>query len=280
MVKSLRILVSVTSLLLLPSFVFPDSKDEQKRLGKCNEVLEEILNIPDSISQELLDKAKCVVVIPSVKKFAFGFGGSYGKGAMLCRSGADFTGSWGAPAMYRLEGASIGFQLGGSATDFLLLVMNEKGANSLLSSKVKLGADAMAAAGPNGRSGEVATDAYMRAEILTYSRSRGLFAGVSLKGSTLRQDNGANEDLYGQKISAREIVLEGKVSMPSAGRSLVELLQKKISTAQRGEKPAIQYDLRDKPTDWSRLSFWISIPLSCLFFLISLWVTVRLYKKQ
>jgi lipid-binding SYLF domain-containing protein len=280
MVKSLRILVSVTSLLLLPSFVFPDSKDEQKRLGKCNEVLEEILNIPDSISQELLDKAKCVVVIPSVKKFAFGFGGSYGKGAMLCRSGADFTGSWGAPAMYRLEGASIGFQLGGSATDFLLLVMNEKGANSLLSSKVKLGADAMAAAGPNGRSGEVATDAYMRAEILTYSRSRGLFAGVSLKGSTLRQDNGANEDLYGQKISAREIVLEGKVSMPSAGRSLVELLQKKISTAQRGEKPAIQYDLRDTPTDWSRLSFWISIPLSCLFFLISLWVTVRLYKKQ
>ena len=136
------------------------------------------------------------------------------------------------------------------------------------------------AAGPKGRSGEVATDAYMRAEILTYSRSRGLFAGVSLKGSTLRQDNGANEDLYGQKISAREIVLEGKVSMPSAGRSLVELLQKKISTAQRGEKPAIQYYLRDKPTDWSRLSFWISIPLSCLFFLISLWVTVRLYKKQ
>jgi lipid-binding SYLF domain-containing protein len=280
MVKSLRILVSVTSLLLLPSFVFPDSKDEQKRLGKCNEVLEEILNIPDSIPQELLDKAECVVVIPSVKKFAFGFGGSYGKGAMLCRSGADFTGSWGAPAMYRLEGASIGFQLGGSATDYLLLVMNQKGANSLLSSKVKLGADAMAAAGPKGRAGEVATDAYMQAEILTYSRSKGLFAGVSLKGSTLRQDNGANKDLYGQKISAREIVLEGKVSMPSAGRSLVELLQKKISTAQRGEKPAIQYDLRDTPTDWSRLSFWISIPLSCLFFLISLWVTVRLYKKQ
>ena len=280
MVKSLRILVAVASLLLLPSFVFPDSKDEEKRLGKCNEVLEEILNIPDSIPQELLDKAKCVVVIPSVKKFAFGFGGSYGKGAMLCRSGADFTGSWGAPAMYRLEGASIGFQLGGSATDFLLLVMNKKGANSLLSSKVKLGADAMAAAGPKGRSGEVATDAYMQAEILTYSRSRGLFAGVSLKGSTLRQDNGANEDLYGQKISAREIVLEGKVSMPSAGRSLVELLQKKISTAQRGEKPAIQYYLRGKPTDWSRLSFWISIPLSCLFFLISLWVTLRKYKKQ
>ncbi len=227
MVKSLRILVSVTSLLLLPSFVFPGSKDEQKRLKKCSEVLGEILDVPDSVPQALLDKAECVVIMPSVKKFAFGFGGSYGKGAMICRGGEDFTGAWGAPAMYRLEGASIGFQLGGSASDFLLLVMNTKGADSLLSSKVKLGADAMAAAGPKGRSGEVATDAYMNAEILTYSRSKGLFAGVSLKGSTLRQDNGANEDLYGQKISAREIVLEGKVSVPGAAQSLVSLLQKK-----------------------------------------------------
>ena len=227
MVKSLRILVSVTSLLLLPSFVFPGSKDEQKRLKKCSEVLGEILDVPDSVPQELLDKAECVVIMPSVKKFAFGFGGSYGKGAMICRGGENFTGAWGAPAMYRLEGASIGFQLGGSASDFLLLVMNTKGADSLLRSKVKLGADAMAAAGPKGRSGEVATDAYMNAEILTYSRSKGLFAGVSLKGSTLRQDNGANEDLYGQKISAREIVLEGKVSVPGAAQSLVSLLQKK-----------------------------------------------------
>ena len=227
MVKSLRILVSVTSLLLLPSFVFPGSKDEQKRLKKCSEVLGEILDVPDNVPQELLDKAECVVIMPSVKKFAFGFGGSYGKGAMICRGGENFTGAWGAPAMYRLEGASIGFQLGGSASDFLLLVMNTKGADSLLRSKVKLGADAMAAAGPKGRSGEVATDAYMNAEILTYSRSKGLFAGVSLKGSTLRQDNGANEDLYGQKISAREIVLEGKVSVPGAAQSLVSLLQKK-----------------------------------------------------
>ncbi len=227
MVKSLRILVSVTSLLLLPSFVFPGSKDEQKRLKKCSEVLGEILDVPDNVPQELVDKAECVVIMPSVKKFAFGFGGSYGKGAMICRGGENFTGAWGAPAMYRLEGASIGFQLGGSASDFLLLVMNTKGADSLLSSKVKLGADAMAAAGPKGRSGEVATDAYMTAEILTYSRSKGLFAGVSLKGSTLRQDNGANEDLYGQKLSAREIVLEGKVSVPGAAQSLVSLLQKK-----------------------------------------------------
>ncbi len=227
MVKSLRILVSVTSLLLLPSFVFPGSKDEQKRLKKCSEVLGEILDVPDNVPQELVDKAECVVIMPSVKKFAFGFGGSYGKGAMICRGGENFTGAWGAPAMYRLEGASIGFQLGGSASDVLLLVMNTKGADSLLSSKVKLGADAMAAAGPKGPSGELATDAYMNAEILTYSRSKGLFAGVSLKGSTLRQDNGANEDLYGQKISAREIVLEGKVSAPGAAQSLVSLLQKK-----------------------------------------------------
>jgi len=227
MVKSLRILVSVTSLLLLPSFVFPGSKDEQQRLKKCSEVLGEILDVPDSVPQELLDKAECVVIMPSVKKFAFGFGGSYGKGAMICRGGKNFTGAWGAPAMYRLEGASIGFQLGGSASDFLLLVMNTKGVDSLLSSKVKLGADVMAAAGPKGRAGEVATDAYLRAEILTYSRSKGLFAGVSLKGSTLRQDNGANKDLYGRKIDAREIVIEGKATVSSAGHSLVSLLQKK-----------------------------------------------------
>ncbi|MDA2934586.1 lipid-binding SYLF domain-containing protein [Acidobacteria bacterium AH-259-D05] len=224
--KLFRISVSVVSMLLVTSFVSAGSKDEEERLGKCTEVLGEILDVPDNVPQDLLDKAECVVIMPSVKKFAFGFGGSYGKGAMICRGGENFTGAWGAPAMYRLEGASIGFQLGGSASDFLLLVMNTKGADSLLSSKVKLGADAMAAAGPKGRAGEVATDAYMRAEILTYSRSKGLFAGVSLKGSTLRQDKGANKDLYSRKIDAREIV-EGKVSVPGAAQSLVSLLQKK-----------------------------------------------------
>ncbi len=215
------------SMILAISPVSADTKDEEKRLGNCSRVLKEILNIPDGIPQGLLDKAECLIAFPSVKKFALGFGASYGKGAMVCRSGEDFKGPWGPPAMYRLEGASIGFQLGGSATDFLLLIMNEKGADSLLSSKVKLGADAIAAAGPKGRASEAATDAYMGAEILSYSRSKGLFAGVSLKGSTLRQDSGANEDLYGQKISAREIVLEQKVSVPSAGKSLVDLLQEK-----------------------------------------------------
>ena len=215
------------SMILAISPVSADTKDEEERLDNCTRVLKEILNIPDGIPQGLLDKAECLVAFPSVKKFALGFGASYGKGAMVCRSGEDFKGPWGPPAMYRLEGASIGFQLGGSATDFLLLVMNEKGADSLLSSKVKLGADAIVAAGPKGRASEAATDAYMGAEILSYSRSKGLFAGVSLKGSTLRQDSGANEDLYGQKISAREIVLEQKVSVPSAGKSLIDLLQEK-----------------------------------------------------
>ena len=215
------------SMILAISPVSADTKDQEERLDNCSRVLKEILNIPDGIPQGLLDKAECLVAFPSVKKFALGFGASYGKGAMVCRSGEDFKGPWGPPAMYRLEGASIGFQLGGSATDFLLLVMNEKGADSLLSSKVKLGADAIVAAGPKGRASEAATDAYMGAEILSYSRSKGLFAGVSLKGSTLRQDSGANEDLYGQKISAREIVLEQKVSVPSAGKSLIDLLQEK-----------------------------------------------------
>ena len=225
--KFLHLSVFALLMVLAIPMVSADTKDQEERLGKCHEVLKEILNIPDGIPQGLLDKAECLVAIPSVKKFALGLGGSYGKGAMVCRSGKDFKGPWGPPAMYRLEGASIGFQLGGSATDFLLLVMNDKGASSLLSSKVKLGADAMAAAGPKGRSSEAATDAYMSAEILSYSRSKGLFAGVSLKGSTLRQDSGANEDLYGKKVSAREIVLEQKVPVPSAGKSLIDLLQEK-----------------------------------------------------
>ena len=196
---------------------------EQNRLENSAQVFEEILNIPDALPKELLNKAECVAVMPSVKKLAFGVGGSYGRGVLICRTGKRFTGPWGAPAMYRLEGGSIGFQLGGLATDFLLLIMNPKGADSLLKSKVKLGADAAVAAGPKGRAAMAATDAYMHAEILTYSRSRGLFAGVSLEGSTLRQDNGANEKVYGTKISAREIVMSGN---RAGGQRLAGLLQK------------------------------------------------------
>ena len=196
------------------------------RLEKCAIVMEELINVPDGIPKELLDKAECVMVIPSVKKLAIGLGGSYGRGAMICRQGEKFKGKWGAPAMVRLEGGNIGFQLGGQATDFLLLVMNPKGAKSVLKSKVKLGADAAVAAGPKGRSATAATDAYMRAEILSYSRSRGLFAGVSVEGSTLRQDAKANRRLYGRQIDAREIVLGGAVPIPRSGQRLAAILQK------------------------------------------------------
>jgi lipid-binding SYLF domain-containing protein len=212
---------------LLTTGLLADRRTEERRLKEAAKVAREVLNIPEGIPQDLLDKAECVVVVPSVKKFALGVGGSYGKGVLVCRSGSDQRGPWGAPAMMRLEGGSFGFQIGGSATDFILLIMNEGGVNSLLSSKVKLGADAKVAAGPKGRSADAATDAFMDAEILSYSRSRGLFAGVSLEGSTLREDSGANRDLYRREISAREIVLEGKVATPKPAASLVNLLQQR-----------------------------------------------------
>jgi lipid-binding SYLF domain-containing protein len=199
---------------------------EQERLENSGVVMEEIMNTPENIPQELLEKAECVIVFPSVLKAAFGIGGSYGRGAMVCRTGEHFRGQWGAPAMYALEGGSFGFQLGGQATDLVLLVMNDHGAQSILSSKVKLGADASAAAGPKGRDASADTDAYLRAEILSYSRSRGLFAGISLEGSTLRPDNDANEQVYGHKLTARDIVLGKGVGVPASGRHLVRVLQK------------------------------------------------------
>lgn len=211
--------------LLLPAFA--DSEKEQERVKESGEVLKEILNIPDDIPQDLLDKAECIVVLPSVKKGAFGVGGSYGRGVMICRGGLHYTGPWGQPALYALEGVSIGFQLGGQATDFVLLVMNQKGATSLLSSKVKLGADASAAAGPKGRTAEGATDIVMSAEILSYSRNKGLFAGVSLEGSTLRSDGSANEKLYGTKLSAKDIIRGGKVKAPASAAELIGLLNHK-----------------------------------------------------
>jgi len=217
----MRVIVALLTLIMVGPLLAADA--EQERLANSAEALDEILNIPDALPKELLNKAECVAVMPSVKKFAIGIGGSYGRGVLVCRTGNNFTGPWGAAAMYRLEGANIGFQLGGQATDFLLLVMNPKGVESLLRSKVKLGADASVAGGPKGRSAMAATDAFMRAEILTYSRSRGLFAGVSLEGSTLRQDNKANEELYGRKITARDIVRGGK---GAGGQRVVSVLQK------------------------------------------------------
>ena len=206
-----------------------DNKDDN-RIENAGTVVDEILNVPDDIPQDLLDKARCVVVMPSVLKAAFVVGGSYGRGVMVCRTGEHFRGPWGAPAMYALEAGSVGFQIGGEATDFVILVMNDRGASSLLKSKVKLGADAAVAAGPKGRDAQADTDAYMRAELLSYSRSRGVFAGVSLEGSTLRPDGDANRKLYGRETTASEIIAESKFQAPEAAHKLISRLQKASPT--------------------------------------------------
>src|ERR1700741_4582504 len=197
---------------------------EQKRLENSGTVMQEVMGAPDNNPQELLEKAECVIVFPSVLKGAFVLGGRYGRGAMICRTGEHFRGPWGSPAMYALEGASVGFQLGGEATDLVLLVMNERGASAILESKVKLGGDASVAAGPKGRTASADTDATMRAEILSYSRARGLFAGISLEGSTIRPDNSDNRRVYGRKIPAREIVLSRRVAVPPAAEQLISTL--------------------------------------------------------
>lgn len=218
----------IAALMMFVWFLTPlcAQKKESERLKESYNVMKEILGTPDKgIPRDLVDKAECVVVFPSVKKAAFIVGGSFGRGSITCRSGEQFRGPWSAPAMFALEGASFGFQIGGEATDFVLLIMNEKGANSVMSSKVKLGADASAAAGPVGRTTSAETDVVMKAEILSWSRARGIFGGVSLEGSTLRSDDDANKNLYGMKLNAKEIVREGKVEMPAAGKQLVELLQ-------------------------------------------------------
>jgi SH3 domain-containing YSC84-like protein 1 len=222
-----RYFVSAACLSLAAGAVYATTTatKEHKRLEKCGVVLQEVLNIPDNLPQQVLAKAECVVVFPSVLKLAFGMGKDYGRGAMVCRTGKEFNGPWGAPAMYALEGDSLGMQIGGESTDLILLVMNQKGAASILSSKIKLGGDASAAAGPKGRDASANTDLWMKAEILSYSRSRGLFAGISLEGSTLRPDNKANERIYVRKISARAILLDNKVAIPRTGRHLVRVLQ-------------------------------------------------------
>jgi SH3 domain-containing YSC84-like protein 1 len=211
--------------LMATATVYAQNK-EQKRLENSGVVMQEIMDIPDNIPQEVIEKAECVIVFPSVLKAAFVVGASYGRGAMACRTGEHFKGPWGAPAMYALEGGSVGFQIGGEATDLVLLIMNDRGARSILESKVKLGGDASVAAGPVGRDASADTDAYMRAEVLSYSRARGLFAGISLEGSTLRPDDDATADVYGRKLTAREIVLGGNIQVPRSGRHLIAVLEK------------------------------------------------------
>jgi lipid-binding SYLF domain-containing protein len=219
-----KVLSAILAMFVVVLPTLADSEKETDRVEESGQVMKEIVNIPDNIPKDLLDRAECVIVLPSVKKLAIGIGGSYGRGVMTCRTGVHFTGGWSAPALFALEGGNIGFQLGGQATDFVLLVMNPRGANSLMGSKVKLGADAAAAAGPKGRTATGATDIVMQAEILSYSRSRGLFAGISLEGSTLRPDNRANEKLYGRKLSAKEIVRQGKAGVPASARELLSVL--------------------------------------------------------
>ena len=227
MKKSITHLTSMLFVLtiFLSSVFAADRKEkDEDRLQNSGTVLKEILNVPDDIPQDLLDKADCVVVFPSVLKAAFIVGGSYGRGAMSCRRGENFRGPWGAPSMMALEGGSVGLQIGGEATDFVLLVMNERGASGILTSKVKLGADASAAAGPVGRTASAETDATLRADILSYSRARGAFVGVSLEGSTIRPDKGANQKIYGREVPAREIVLSGKIAAPTAARTMIATL--------------------------------------------------------
>jgi len=201
------------------------AKKEEDRITNSSAVMREILNVPDNIPRDLLGKARCIVVMPSVLKAAFIVGGAYGRGTMVCRTGKDFSGHWSAPAMYALEGGSVGFQIGGEATDFVFLIMNDRGANSLLHSKVKLGADASIAAGPVGRTTAADTDAHLRSEILSYSRARGVFVGVSLEGSTLRPDDKANHDLYGRSVTATQSVRESEVRTPSIAKSLIAVLE-------------------------------------------------------
>jgi lipid-binding SYLF domain-containing protein len=217
---SLVLVVGFTSTALLAQ------NKEQERLENAGVVMQEILDVPENIPQDLLEKAECVIVVPSVTKVAVGVGGSYGRGAMVCRSGETFNGPWGSPAMYAMDGGSVGLQLGGESTDVVLLVMNTRGVDALLDSQVKLGGNASVAAGPKGRTVEASTDASMRAEILSYSRSRGLFAGVSLDGTSLRPDDDATEAVYGRKLTARSIVTGKGVSVPASGRRLVDVLQK------------------------------------------------------
>lgn len=226
MIKQISSCLMALAMIAPPLLAQADRK-EADRLENCGTVIKEVMDIPDNIPEDLIDKAECIIVYPSVLKGAFIVGGSYGRGAMTCRTGEHFTGPWSAPAMMALEGGSLGFQIGGQATDFVLLVMNARGAHSILKNKVKLGADASAAAGPKGRTADASTDASLRAEVLSYSRSRGLFAGVSLEGSTVRPDNDANVHVYGKKLTAEDIIFKGAVPVPPSAQPMIAYLNRK-----------------------------------------------------
>ena len=209
--------------LLVPALASAQVK-EKKRLEACRQVLEELLGVEERIPRDLLDKAECVAVVPSAMKFALGFGGRWGKGAVVCR-GQGGSGPWGAPLLISLGGGSFGLQIGGQEADYVFLVMNPKGIDYLMRSQFSLGGDAAVAAGPVGRTGSASTDLRMRAEILSYSRTRGLFAGLSLEGSVVKQDRDGNENVYGTRIDPKKLLVEGAYPVPPVARGLVDLLE-------------------------------------------------------
>ena len=226
-ILGLVIVLAASSLLLAQQQQKEEASAERTRIKESGDVLKQILDMPDNgIPKSILDQAKCVIVLPSVRKMAFGIGGSFGRGLMSCRTGADHNGPWSAPVMMVSGGGNFGFQIGAQATDFVILVMNDQGAKSMRgSNRVQLGADASIAAGPVGRTAQASTNASMQAQMLSYSRSRGIFAGVSLSGATLRPDGGANESLYGREVSPQEII-DGKVPMPAEAQELISQLQR------------------------------------------------------
>ena len=224
LVMAKALLLTSLWLSLCPRLAAATGDQERDRLKESGQVMKEILSTPEDIPQNLLNKAECVIVLPSVKKVAVGIGGSYGRGVMTCRGGENFDGPWSTPTMMESTGGNFGLQIGGQATDFVILVVNPRGARNMMHSKVKLGADASVAAGPKGRDASAATTASMQAEMLSYSRSRGVFGGVSLEGSTLKPDGGANENLYGKEVSAEDIIVRGAVPTPAEASLLLSTL--------------------------------------------------------
>ena len=217
-------LVTLALCLTLASPLFAQKKQDE-RLANSATVMQVILSGDKGLPTSILDKADCIVVFPSVKKIAVGIGGSYGRGVMVCRTGEKKDGSWGAPAMYKLDQGSIGVQLGSTATDFVLVVMNERGAEQILNGKTKLGGNAAAAAGPTGAAANGYNADAMKVDVLTYSRTKGLFAGISLEGASMETDDEANKAVYGKPATAKQII-DGGETVPPAGKALVDLLDK------------------------------------------------------
>ncbi|MDP7304304.1 MAG: lipid-binding SYLF domain-containing protein [Pirellulaceae bacterium] len=232
--RYLSMAVTLALLLAMPAAAQLDEKVAD-RFWESTKILEQTANAPDGgIPRDLLGRAECVAVIPAVKRAAFGFGGRYGRGVVVCRKDGG-SGPWGAPSMISLGGGSFGLQLGGQSTDVLMLFMSPDSMKHLLADKLTLGADASAAVGPKGRTVSADTSATMRAEILTYARSRGLFAGISFEGAVLRPDKDANEALYGGKVNAEDLLLEGQMSVPEPAKRFIETLTK---LAARDESPS------------------------------------------